>query len=105
MGLILEYETASEMREPKISLGTRLVKLIAAKSMNEFKGRWEGPQKLSPRPPPLSALRKVADIEKNRLRTRIEGGPKSYRTAEFRLVEDLTLAAIYNQGTTTTRRS
>src|ERR1700678_1392047 len=44
------------MKEPKLILGSDLVKLIAG--IDEFKGRWEALKTLSP--DRLSALRKVA---------------------------------------------
>jgi len=57
------------MREPKLTLGPDLVKLIA--EIDEFKGRWEALGRLSP--DRLSALRKVAAIESIGSSTRIEG--------------------------------
>ncbi len=73
------------MREPKLSLGPDLVKLIA--EIDEFKGRWEALKMLSP--DRLSALRKVATIESIGSSTRIEGAKLS--DAE---VEDLLSRAI-----------
>lgn len=57
------------MREPAFSLTPDLVKLVA--EIDEFKGRWEALQTLSP--DRLSALRKVATIESVGSSTRIEG--------------------------------
>jgi Fic family protein len=57
------------MKEPKLTLGSDLVKLIA--EIDEFKGRWEALKTLSP--DRLSALRKVATIESVGSSTRIEG--------------------------------
>ena len=47
------------MREPRLTLGPDLVKLVA--EIDEFKGRWEALKTLSP--DRLGALRKVATIE------------------------------------------
>jgi Fic family protein len=74
------------MREPKLSLGPDLVKLIA--EIDEFKGRWEALKTLSP--DRLRALRKVATIESIGSSTRIEGAKLS--DAE---VEDLLSRAIF----------
>jgi len=57
------------MREPKLTIGSDFVKLIA--EIDEFKGRWEALKTLSP--DRLSALRKVATIESVGSSTRIEG--------------------------------
>jgi Fic family protein len=73
------------MREPKLALGPDLVMLVA--EIDEFKGRWEALQTLSP--DRLSALRKVATIESVGSSTRIEGAKLS--DAE---VEDLLSRAI-----------
>jgi Fic family protein len=73
------------MREPRLSLGPDLVKLIA--EVDEFKGRWEALKTLSPER--LNALRKVATIESIGSSTRIEGAKLS--DAE---VEDLLSRAI-----------
>src|SRR5438876_11100322 len=73
------------MREPKLSLGPDLVKLIA--EIDEFKGRWEALKTLSP--DRLSALRKVATIESVGSSTRIEGSKLSDAG-----VEDLLSRAI-----------
>jgi len=73
------------MREPKLTLGPDLVKLVA--EIDQFKGRWEALQTLSP--DRLSALRKVATIESVGSSTRIEGAKLS--DAE---VEDLLSRAI-----------
>jgi Fic family protein len=61
------------MREPKLTLGPDLVKLIA--EIDEFKGRWEALKTLSP--DRLTALRKVATIESIGSSTRIEGAKLS----------------------------
>jgi hypothetical protein len=57
------------MREPKLTFGHDLVKLIG--EIDEFKGRWDALKTLSP--DRLSALRKVATIESVGSSTRIEG--------------------------------
>lgn len=57
------------MKEPRITLGPDLVKLIA--EIDEFKGRWEALKTLSP--DRLQALRKIATIESVGSSTRIEG--------------------------------
>ena len=61
------------MREPRITFGPDLVKLIA--EVDEFKGRWEALKTLSP--DRLNALRKVATIESVGSSTRIEGAKLS----------------------------
>ena len=61
------------MREPKLILGSELVKFIA--EIDEFKGRWEALKTLSP--DRLNALRKVATIESVGSSTRIEGAKLS----------------------------
>lgn len=61
------------MREPWITFGPDLVKLIA--EIDEFKGRWEALKTLSP--DRLNALRKVATIESVGSSTRIEGAKLS----------------------------
>jgi Fic family protein len=73
------------MKELKLALGPDLVMLVA--EIDEFKGRWEALQTLSP--DRLSALRKVATIESVGSSTRIEGAKLS--DAE---VEDLLSRAI-----------
>jgi Fic family protein len=73
------------MREPKLTFGQDLVKLIA--EIDEFKGRWEALKTLSP--DRLSALRKVATIESVGSSTRIEGAKLSDTE-----VEDLLSRAI-----------
>lgn len=73
------------MREPRITLGPDLVKLVA--EIDEFKGRWEALKTLSP--DRLNALRKVATIESVGSSTRIEGARLS--DAE---VEDLLSRAL-----------
>lgn len=69
------------MREPRLSLGPDLVKLIA--EIDEFKGRWEALKMLSP--DRLSALRKVATIESIGSSTRIEGAKLSDAEVEHLL--------------------
>lgn len=61
------------MREPKLTLGPDLVKLVA--EIDEFKGRWEALKTFSP--DRLSALRKVATVESIGSSTRIEGAKLS----------------------------
>ena len=61
------------MREPKLDIGSDLIKLIA--EIDEFKGRWDALKNLSP--DRLSALRKVATIESVGSSTRIEGAKLS----------------------------
>ncbi|MEX2615673.1 MAG: Fic family protein [Alphaproteobacteria bacterium] len=61
------------MKEPKLSIGPDLVKLVA--EIDEFKGRWEALKTLSP--DRLNALRKVATIESIGSSTRIEGAKLS----------------------------
>lgn len=73
------------MREPKLTLGPDLVKLVA--EIDEFKGRWEALKTLSP--DRLSALRRVATIESVGSSTRIEGAKLSDTE-----VEDLLSRAI-----------
>lgn len=73
------------MREPKLTFGPNLVKLIA--EIDEFKGRWEALKTLAP--DRLNALRKMATIESVGSSTRIEGAKLS--DAE---VEDLLSRAI-----------
>ena len=77
------------MREPKLTLGPDLVRLVA--EIDEFKGRWEALRTLSP--DRLGALRKVAIIESIGSSTRIEGAKLS--DAE---VEDLLSRAISMQS-------
>jgi Fic family protein len=57
------------IKDPNITLGQDLIKLIA--EIDEFKGKWEALQHLSP--DRLNALRKVATIESIGSSTRIEG--------------------------------
>lgn len=57
------------MKDPNITLGQDLIKLIA--EIDEFKGKWQALKNLSP--DRLSALRKVATIESIASSTRIEG--------------------------------
>ena len=66
------------MKEPKLALGSDLVKLIA--EIDEFKGRWEALKTLSP--DRLDALRKVATIESVGSSTRIEGAKLTDRQVE-----------------------
>ena len=61
------------MKEPRLTFGPDLVKLIA--EIDEFKGRWEALKTLSP--DRLGALRKVATIESVGSSTRIEGAKLS----------------------------
>lgn len=61
------------MKEPRVTLGPDLDKLIA--EIDEFKGRWEALKTFSP--DRLSALRKVATIESVGSSTRIEGAKLS----------------------------
>jgi Fic family protein len=61
------------MKEPKLTFGTDLVKLIA--EIDEFKGRWEALKSLAP--DRLRALRKVATVESIGSSTRIEGAKLS----------------------------
>ncbi|MCA9773477.1 MAG: Fic family protein, partial [Myxococcales bacterium] len=57
------------MREPTLTLGPELVKLVA--EIDEFKGRWEALRTRSPER--LGSLRRVAAIESVGSSTRIEG--------------------------------
>ena len=57
------------MREPKITIDQELLQLVA--EIDEFKGRWEALQNMSPER--LRQLRKVATIESIGSSTRIEG--------------------------------
>ena len=57
------------MREPRLVLGPDLIRLVA--EIDEFKGRWEALQTLSP--DRLQSLRRVATIESIGSSTRIEG--------------------------------
>ena len=66
------------MKDPKLVLGSDLVKLIA--EIDEFKGRWEALKVLSP--DRLDALRKVATIESIGSSTRIEGAELTDRQVE-----------------------
>lgn len=77
------------MREPKITLGADLVKLIA--EIDEFKGRWEALKTLSP--DRLNALRKVATIESVGSSTRIEGAKLSDAQVET-LLSNLEIRAF-----------
>lgn len=85
IGYDVGYADTPAMREPRITLGPDLVKLIA--EIDEFKGRWEALKTLSP--DRLNALRKVATIESVGSSTRIEGARLS--DAE---VEDLLSRAL-----------
>src|SRR5262245_12595176 len=84
-GYEIGYAGSTAMREPRLTLGPDLVKLVA--EIDEFKGRWEALKTLSP--DRLGALRKVATIESIGSSTRIEGAKLS--DAE---VEDLLSRAI-----------
>lgn len=77
------------MREPKLTLGPDLVKLIA--EIDEFKGRWEALRTLSP--DRLSALRKVATIESVGSSTRIEGAKLSDAQVEA-LLPDIAIKSF-----------
>ena len=66
------------MKDPKLVLGSDLVKLIA--EIDEFKGRWDALKTLSP--DRLDALRKVATIESIGSSTRIEGAKLTDRQVE-----------------------
>ncbi len=77
------------MKEPKLEIGSDLVKLIA--EIDEFKGRWEALKTLSP--DRLSELRKVATIESVGSSTRIEGVKLS--DAE---IEELLSGALVTQS-------
>jgi hypothetical protein len=73
-----KWSAPSSVREPKLALGSGLVKLIA--EIDEFKGRWEALKTFSP--DRLSALRKVAAIESIGSSTRIEGAKLSDANVE-----------------------
>ena len=75
------------MKEPKLTLGADLVKLIA--EIDEFKGRWEALKTLSP--DRLSALRKVATIESVGSSTRIEGAKLTDAQVEDLLSQALSM--------------
>jgi Fic family protein len=90
IGYDIEYENASAMREPKFSLGSDLVKLIA--EIDEFKGRWEALKTLSP--DRLSALRKVATIESIGSSTRIEGAKLSDAEVEVLLARAISIKSF-----------
>jgi len=66
------------MNEPAIEITPELLKLIA--EIDEFKGRWQALQNLSP--DRLQALRKVATIESVGSSTRIEGSKLSDKEVE-----------------------
>src|SRR5260221_6558622 len=78
------------MREPKLSLGPDLVKLIA--EIDEFKGRWEALKTLSP--DRLGALRKVATIESIGSSTRIEGAKLSDAEVEALLSRAISIKSF-----------
>jgi Fic family protein len=78
------------MREPKLTLGPDLVKLIA--EIDEFKGRWEALRMLSP--DRLGALRKVATIESVGSSTRIEGAKLSDAEVEDLLPRVLSMESF-----------
>jgi len=73
------------MKEPQLTIGSDLVKLIA--EIDEFKGRWEALKTLSP--DRLSAMRKVATIESVGSSTRIEGAKLSDAEVEQLLSQAL----------------
>jgi Fic family protein len=77
------------MREPNLTLGPVLVKLIT--EIDEFKGRWEAFKTLSP--DRLSALRKVATIESVGSSTRIEGAKLSDAQVET-LLSDISIKSF-----------
>jgi len=85
LGYDAGHERAEIMKEPSLTLGPDLVRLIA--EIDEFKGRWEALKTLSP--DRLSVLRKVATIESIGSSTRIEGAKLSDTE-----VEDLLSRAI-----------
>jgi Fic family protein len=74
-------------REPKLTIGPELVKLIA--EIDEFKGKWEALKTLSR--DRLSALRKVATIESIGSSTRIEGAKLSDAQVENLLSQTLSI--------------
>lgn len=78
------------MREPHLTLGPVLVKLIA--EIDEFKGKWEALKTLSP--DRLSALRKVATIESIGSSTRIEGAKLSDAEVEDLLSQALSIRSF-----------
>lgn len=78
------------MREPNLTLGPDLVKLIA--EIDEFKGKWEALKTLSP--DRLSALRKVATIESIGSSTRIEGAKLSDAEVEDLLSQALSIKSF-----------
>src|SRR5690606_2836672 len=73
IGYEIGYDGGPVMREPTLTLGQDLVKLIA--EIDEFKGRWDALKTLSP--DRLDALRKVATVESVGSSTRIEGAKLS----------------------------
>lgn len=78
------------MKEPHLTLGPDLVKLIA--EIDEFKGKWEALKTLSP--DRLSALRKVATIESIGSSTRIEGAKLSDAEVEDLLSQALSIKSF-----------
>lgn len=78
------------MKEPNLTLGPDLVKLIA--EIDEFKGKWEALKTLSP--DRLSALRKVATIESIGSSTRIEGAKLSDAEVEDLLSQALSIKSF-----------
>ena len=78
------------MKEPNLTIGPDLVKLIA--EIDEFKGRWEALKTLSP--DRLSALRKVATIESVGSSTRIEGAKLTDAEVEDLLSQALSIKSF-----------
>lgn len=78
------------MREPKLTFGPDLVKLIA--EIDEFKGRWEALKSFSP--DRLNALRKVATIESVGSSTRIEGAKLTDAEVEDLLSQALSIKSF-----------
>jgi Fic family protein len=78
------------MREPKLTFGPDLVKLIA--EIDEFKGRWEALKSFSP--DRLNTLRKVATIESVGSSTRIEGAKLTDAEVEDLLSQALSIKSF-----------
>jgi Fic family protein len=78
------------VKEPKLTLGPDLVKLVA--EIDEFKGRWEAFKTLPP--DRLGALRKVATIESIGSSTRIEGAKLTDAAVEDLLSRALSLTSF-----------
>ena len=90
IGYKIGYDLAPAMKEPKLTFGPDLVKLIA--EIDEFKGRWEALKTLSP--DRLSALRKVATIESVGSSTRIEGAKLSDAEVETLLSRAISIRSF-----------